>query len=317
MPAKLKFGVRLNIQGEMGASSSGFDFTLEMARVAEDLGFDSVWMPDHLENAHLDRAKPILEHWTTLTAVGALTQRVRLGGHTYNDNFRHPGLTAKMAATVDQITGGRLILAPGSGWFTAEAEAYGIDWPDPGERKARLRESIEVMQALFTRERTSFEGRFFRLQDAYCNPKPVQTPYPPFWVGGEAPQTQEMVEAFGDYWFMYSRRPEQVAKLVAPMHERRRERPLGVALSTVYLSDEGSRDPQRWAEMYAEERKHRFTVPPTVDDVLAANLLGDAGRVHERLAEWAEAGVNYIVIQPMPPMEGMRHFGEKILPAYI
>lgn len=317
MAKRLKFGVRLNIQGEMGASSSGFDFTLEMARVAEALGFDSVWMPDHLENAHLDRARPILEHWTTLTAVGALTERVRLGGHTYNDNLRHPGLTAKMAATVDHITDGRLILAPGSGWFGAEAEAYGIEWLDPDGRKARLRESIQIMQSLFTQERTHFEGEYFRLQDAYCNPKPVQRPYPPFWVGGEAPRTQEMVERFGDCWFMYSRPPEQIAKLVTPMLERRSERPLSVALSTVYLSGGGDHEARRWAEMYAEERRHRFTVPPTPEDVLAGNLVGDPARIHARLAEWAEVGVDYIVIQPMPPMEGMREFGEKVLPAYL
>ena len=313
----MKFGIRLNIQGEMGASSSGFDYALEMARLAEDLGFDSVWLPDHLENAHLDRSRPILEHWTTLTAVGALTRRVRLGGHTYNDNFRHPSVTAKMAATVDQITGGRLILAPGSGWFAAEAVAHGIAWPGPDERKARLRESLEIVQALFTRERTSYRGRYFHLEDAYCNPKPVQTPYPPFWIGGEAPKTQEMVEALGDYWFMYSRPPQQVAALVHPMLARRRERPLGVALSTVYLSGENDREIRQWAEMYAAERKHRFTVPPTTEDVLASNLLGDPVRVKDRLAEWENAGVDYIVIQPMPPMEGTRRFGERILPAYL
>lgn len=317
MVARLRFGARLNIQGEMGASGSGFDFALHMARLAEELGFDSVWLPDHLENAHLDRAKPILEHWTTLTAVGALTERVRLGGHTYNDNLRHPGVTAKMAATVDQITGGRLILAPGSGWFEAEAQAYGIDWLDPDGRKARLRESIQVMQSLFTEERTTFEGKYFRLQDAYCNPKPVQQPYPPFWIGGEAPKTQEMVAQLGDCWFMYSRPPEQVARLVQPMRERRRARPLGVALSTVYLSGGSEHETRRWAEMYAAERQHRFTVPPTVDDVLASNLLGGVEQVHARLAEWAEAGVDYIVIQPMPPLAGLREFGERILPDYL
>ena len=98
MAAKLKFGVRLNIQGEMGAKSSGFDYTLEMARLAESLGFDSVWIPDHVENAHLNREKPILEFWTTLTAIGAVTERVRLGGHAMNNTFRHPGLTRKSLA---------------------------------------------------------------------------------------------------------------------------------------------------------------------------------------------------------------------------
>lgn len=75
----MKFGIRLTVQGEMGATSSGFEYALNMARIAEDLGFDSVWIPDHVENAHLDRSKPILEYWTTITAIGALTKRVRLG----------------------------------------------------------------------------------------------------------------------------------------------------------------------------------------------------------------------------------------------
>lgn len=309
-----KFGVRLNIQGEMGAKASSFEFTLEMARIAEDLGFDSVWFPDHLENAHLDRSKPMLEHWTTLTAIGVLTKRVRLGGHSYNDNLRHPGLTAKMAATVDHITAGRLILAPGSGWFADEAQAYGIDWPNPDLRKARLKESVEIAQSLFTCEQTYFKGDYFTINGAYGNPKPIQSPYPPFWIAGEAPKTQEIVEEFGDYWFMYSRRPDQVAALVKPMLERRPD--LGVALSTVYLSGESDEEVRQWAEMYSAERRHRFTVPPTPEDVLASNLLGDPGRIHERIAEWMQAGVDYFVIQPMPPMEGMRQFGEKILSAY-
>ena len=113
MAAKPKFGLRLNIQGEMGAKSSGFAYTLKMAHVAEDLGFDSVWIPDHVENAHLNRGKPILEFWTTITAIGARTERVRLGGHAMNNTLRHPGLTAKIACTLDEITGGRVILAPG------------------------------------------------------------------------------------------------------------------------------------------------------------------------------------------------------------
>ena len=107
----------------MGAKSAGFDYALEMARMAEDLGFDSVWIPDHVENAHLNREKPILEFWTTLTAIGAATKRVRLGGHSMNNTFRHPGLTAKIVCTLDQITGGRVILAPGSGWFADDQAA--------------------------------------------------------------------------------------------------------------------------------------------------------------------------------------------------
>ena len=158
MAAKPKFGIRLNIQGEMGAKSSGFDYTLELARLAESLGFVSVWIPDHVENAHLDRSKPILEFWTTLTAVGAMTERVRLGGHAMNNSFRHPELTAKIACTLDQITGGGVILAPGSGWFAAESKSYGFNaWSDDGlVRIGRLNESLHVMRGLMTEDLFSF-----------------------------------------------------------------------------------------------------------------------------------------------------------------
>jgi len=318
MGHKIKFGIRLNVQGEMGASSAGFGYALEMARMAEDLGFDSVWIPDHVENAHLDRSKPILEYWTAMTAIGALTQRVRLGGHSYNNTFRHPGLTAKIACTLDEITGGRVILAPGSGWFGAEAKAYGFDfWSDDGlERINKLDESLSIMRGLMTEDAFSFTGKYFQVTDAYCNPKPVQNPYPPIWIAGDSPPTQDLMVTHGDVWFMYSKAPEIVAGLIAGMREKRPDRPFEVAVSAVGLADKGPEETLKWAEMYADERKHRFPLPPTVDDVLGANLIGDEAQVRERIDAWAEAGVDHVVIQPMPPMEGTRFFGEKIIHHY-
>ena len=314
MAAKPKFGIRLNIQGEMGAKSSGFDYTLELARLAESLGFDSVWIPDHVENAHLDRSKPILEFWTTLTAVGAMTERVRLGGHAMNNSFRHPGLTAKIACTPDQITGGRVILAPGSGWFATESKSYGFNaWSDDGlVRIGRLNESLHVMRRLMTEDVFSFEGEHFRLRDAYCNPKPVQKPYPPIWIAGDSPPTQELMAEHGDVWFMYSKAPGEVADLVAGTRKRRKDPPFQVAVSAVGLADKSKDETLNWAQMYADERKHRFPIPPTVDDVLESNLTGDVAQVCERIDAW----VDHVVIQPMPPMEGTRFFGEKIIHRY-
>jgi FMNH2-dependent dimethyl sulfone monooxygenase len=313
--AKIKFGLRLNIQGEMGATSSAFDYTLEMARMAEDLGYDSVWIPDHVENAHLDRSGPVLEFWTAMTALGALTKRVKLGGHSVNNTFRHPGLTAKILCTLDQITGGRVIYAPGSGWFADEARSYGFpQWTDEGlVRIARLDETLHIVRGLMTEAIFSFAGEHFQLKDAYCNPKPVQKPYPPIWIAGDSDPTQQLMADHGDVWFMYSKAPDIVAGLVAGMREKRPGRPFGVAVSAVGLADKGSDETLKWAEMYAEERKHRFPVPPTVDDVLQANLTGDAAAVCERIDRWAEAGVDYVVIQPMPPIEGARFFGERII----
>ena len=247
-----------------------------LAARAEDLGFDSVWIPDHVENAHLNREKPILEFWTTLTAIGAATKRVRLGGHSMNNTFRHPGLMAKLACTLDQITGGRVILAPGSGWFADESKAYGFkEWSDDGlVRIGRLDESLHIIRGLMTEDVFSFEGEYFRLKDAHCNPKPVQKPYPPIWIAGDSPPTQELMVEHGDVWFMYSKAPGVVAGLVARMREKLAHRPFEVAVSAVGLADKGSDETLKWAEMYAEERKHRFPVPPTADDFLAANLTG-------------------------------------------
>ena len=318
MTAKVKFGLRLNIQAEMGAASSAFDYTLEMARMAEDLGYDSIWIPDHVENAHLDRSGPVLEFWTTMTALGALTKRVKLGGHSVNNTFRHPGLTAKILCTLDQITGGRVIYAPGSGWFGAESKSYGFpQWSDEGlVRIARLDETLHIVRGLLTEEVFSFDGEHFQLKDAYCNPKPVQKPYPPIWIAGDSDPTQQLMVDHGDVWFMYSKAPEIVAGLVAGMRAKRPDRPFEVAVSAVGLADKGPDETLKWAEIYAEERKHRFPVPPTVNDVLQANLTGDEAAVCERIDRWAEAGVNYVVIQPMPPIEGTRFFGERIIHRY-
>jgi FMNH2-dependent dimethyl sulfone monooxygenase len=271
-----------------------------------------------VENAHLDRSKPILEFWTTLSAVGAMTERVRLGGHAMNNTFRHPGLTAKIACTLDQITGGRVILAPGSGWFAAESKAYGFNsWSDDGlVRIGRLNESLHVMRGLMTEDVFSFDGEYFQLKDAYCNPKPVQKPYPPIWIAGDSPPTQELMAEHGDVWFMYSKAPAAVADLVAGMRERRKDLPFQVAVSAVGLADKSKDETLQWAQMYANERKHRFPIPPTVDDVLGSNLTGDVAQVCERIDAWVEAGVDHVVIQPMPPMEGTRFFGEKILHRY-
>lgn len=321
MTAKVKFGIRLNVQGEMGATSSGFDYALEMARLAEDLGFDSVWIPDHVENAHLNREKPILEYWTAMTAIGALTKRVRLGGHSVNNTFRHPGLTTKIVCTLDQITGGRVILAPGSGWFAAEAKAYDFkEWSDDGlKRIARLDESLAIYRGLIADESEagfSFDGEFYQLKDAYCYPKPEQKPYPPIWIAGDSPPTQDLMMKHGDVWFMYSKSPDVVRSLVDGMKEKLTDRPFEVAVSAVGLADKGPDETLKWAEMYAKEREHRFPIPPTVDDVMGANLIGDVAQVRDRIDAWIGAGVNHIVFQPMPPMEGTRFFGEKIIHHY-
>ncbi len=149
----------------------------------ERLGFHSVWLNDHLYGVpgpHL----PMLEAWTTLAAVGAITSRVELGTLVSPVGFRNPALLAKMAATLDHISGGRVIVGLGSGWFQMEFEGYGFPFPPLRDRLQQLDEAATIVKRMWTESRPTFQGRHFRVHDVFCDPKPVRTPHPPILIGG-------------------------------------------------------------------------------------------------------------------------------------
>lgn len=160
-----------------------WDELVSRARFAEELGFDGVWVFDHYKPLYGDPGGPCMEGWTVLAALAAATQNIRIGPLVTGVTYRHPSILATQAATVDHISNGRLELAIGAAWFEPEHRELGIDFPPAGERVSRLEEAIEVIRRLLTEDGTSFEGRHFRLDRATYNPKPVQKPHPPLWVG--------------------------------------------------------------------------------------------------------------------------------------
>ena len=170
VPPAPRFGLFL---GQVGQT-----WETQLARVllAEELGFDHVWLVDHLVDTDGDPDKPCLEAWTLLAALAARTERVRLGVLVSSNTFRHPALLLKQAVTVDQVSRGRLTLGVGTGWHEPEHRYYGIPFPPAAERVDRLEEAVLVLDALMTRERTTFGGRFYHLEDAPFVPKPVQRP---------------------------------------------------------------------------------------------------------------------------------------------
>jgi F420-dependent oxidoreductase-like protein len=159
--------------------------TWEEARAAavefERLGFDSVWVCDHLYGVPLPTL-PILEAWSLLAAVAAVTSRVELGTLVTPPFFRNPAVLAKQVATVDQIANGRTIVGLGAGWFASEFEAHGCPFPAVGERLRALAETAEVLRRLWTEERVTFEGRHVTVRDCLSEPKPVRRP--PILIGG-------------------------------------------------------------------------------------------------------------------------------------
>jgi FMNH2-dependent dimethyl sulfone monooxygenase len=313
----MKFGVRLAVQGEMGAKGQGWEYTKQMALEAEALGFDSVWLPDHVINAHMSKRTPMLENWTVLSALGALTTKIKFAGHTFNNSLRNPAVLAKMAATFDIMFNGRLIYSLGSAWFKDETRSYGLPWDDHDCRVARLREALIIAKRMWTETEVTFNGEFYQIDGAYLEPKPVQHPHIPIWVPGDSEATRELTAELGDCWLIYSKPPEVIADWTDEMRRRAGGRHIPTAISTVCLAGLPNADVARWSELYAEERKHRFAVPPTADDVINENLWGNVGQCVGRIREWRDAGVSYIIIQPIPPLEGMRFFAKEIMPIVL
>lgn len=174
--ARVDFGI---VIPQLDAS---WESAREVALDAERLGFGSVWLIDHLLGIP-SATTPILEAWTELSALAAVTSRVRLGVHVLCNSFRNPALLAKMAATLDRISGGRLEFGIGAGWHAAEHSAYGYPFPSPGARLRRLDEALTIIRRLWTEERVTHAGPHYTVNDCVCRPAPLQRPHPPVLVG--------------------------------------------------------------------------------------------------------------------------------------
>jgi F420-dependent oxidoreductase-like protein len=162
----------------------GWDEILERTRYAESAGFDGAWVFDHFKALYADPKGPCFEGWTLLAALAAATDTIRLGALVTGVTYRHPSVLTAEAVTVDHVSNGRLEIGIGAAWFEQEHRELGIDFPRPGERVRRLDEAVQVMKLLMTEDGVSFDGRYYRLRDAAYNPKPMQDPHPPIWIGG-------------------------------------------------------------------------------------------------------------------------------------
>jgi len=212
MTHPLRFGLKL----------SGQDCTIEQLRavwrIADDAGFDHVWDFDHLASIGGDGPdRPIYEGWTLQAAMAEATKRVRIGCLVTGNTYRNPALLAKIAVTVDHLSGGRLEFGIGAAWAEIEHQMYGIDGLD--HRVGRLSESLQIIKSLWTEERTNFEGRYYRMADAIANPKPLQKPHPPIWIGASGATTLRLVARHGDVWNVAGGEPGRVKELTPMLEE--------------------------------------------------------------------------------------------------
>jgi F420-dependent oxidoreductase-like protein len=170
-------------------------------RVGDEAGFDHLWDFDHFAPIVGDVTGPIYEGWMLLAAMAEDTKRVRIGCMVTGNTYRHPAVLAKMAVTVDHLSGGRLEFGIGAGWAEIEHQMLGLEFHTTGGRIRRMKEAVEVCKALWTQPKATYEGRYYQLHEAVAEPKPVQKPHPPIWIGGGGEQlTLRFVAELADAW---------------------------------------------------------------------------------------------------------------------
>jgi alkanesulfonate monooxygenase SsuD/methylene tetrahydromethanopterin reductase-like flavin-dependent oxidoreductase (luciferase family) len=308
--------------------------TMRLARTAETLGYDALWVADHLM---LGKDQAILEGWTVLAALAGATARARLGLIHQANPFRTPSLAAKMAATLDQISGGRFIYFLDCGNRREEYIAYGLPWDDDEEaRIARMVEGLELTLALWTADRPiDFVGHHYQLRGAVCTPPPVQQPHPPIWLGNAHPAMLRACARYAQGWnttpVSLAQLHTRLAALAAACDEAGRpngeiEKSLEVQvligadhaairdqLRHIATLDPATtpRDPDLASYIVAET-----DMPPA--SLRDTTLIGTPAEVHDQLQAYIAAGVTHFMLWFLdaPSDTGMRLFAERILPSY-
>jgi alkanesulfonate monooxygenase SsuD/methylene tetrahydromethanopterin reductase-like flavin-dependent oxidoreductase (luciferase family) len=301
------------------------------------LGYDALWMADHLIHG-VDGG--ILEGWTTLSVLAGRTRRVALGTIHLAHPFRHPALTAKMAATLDALSGGRLIFFYDAGWGRAEIDAYGLPFHETAERVARMDEGLTLIKALWTGEPVDFAGRFYRTQAAICRPTPTQRPRPPIWLGEARDEAYNAaiahhadgwnsvpasVEGFGSKWSTVAAacaaqgreaasltRSLEIQILVAPTRAAVREQ-----LQRIAALPPSARVPVNEAAV-AHLDAAPADAPPLPTAVAERWLIGTPDEVAEQIAAYERAGVDHLMLWfvDFPSLAGLRLFADAVMPRW-
>ncbi len=310
MARPIEFGI------QTGPQHTDYASILDVWQHVEAEGFDHAWTFDHFIPIFSDPNGPCLEGWTTLTALLAQVPRLRGGTLVTGNSYRHPALLANIAATLDQISGGRVEMGIGAGWWEMEYKAYGYDFPPVAERIRALDESVQVMKKLWTETRASFDGRHYTITDALCEPKPVQKPHIPIWIGGAGPQlTLRAVARHAQGWntFLGPRENYQMLLGALEKHCEKVDRdPASIrkSLSASLVIDTDAERMQAKLETVARTRNTTATA------LRERTLIGTPDDVANQVLGLAEQGVDHIILGIRAPYskEDLSIFAREVIP---
>ena len=261
-----------------------FDDVVRIASHAEQSGWDGLWLADHFMPDGDDTSAPWPEAWTTLAAIAATVPRLRLGTLVTGNTYRHPAVLAKMAATVDHVSGGRVVLGLGAGWQENEHRQYGIEFGTIGERLAKLEEACEVIKSLYAEKSANFAGETYQLTGASLEPKPLQSPLPLLIGGGGEKVTLRITAKWADEWNVWGdvetlRHKNRVLDGHCADVGRDPTAIQRSAVALLFLSDD---------EAFVAGMRDRNIGRP--------KIVGNADEVREIVAAYRDAGVDELIV---------------------
>lgn len=308
--SKVRFGVVLRQE------KIDFKPIRETAELCDELGYHSVWFYDHLLGmGSID--SDILEAWTLMSALSTVTSKVKIGTLVLCNSFRPPSLLAKMAATLDNISSGRLEFAIGAGWFEPEYRAYGYPFLNTVTRIEQLREAVKIIRALWTEERATLRGKYYQIEDAYCNPKPVQKPHPAIIIGGSGERyLLRVVAELADEWNCPASNASEYDRKLKVLKNHCQE--LGRDMNEIAISEQTVcviAENKAELEEKLPKAKKRYGF---FGDIEKTGIVGTPDECIERINNKVEKGVSKFTIffsDIMKP-ESLRFFSKEVMSAF-
>jgi dimethylsulfone monooxygenase len=314
-----------------------FEYQRALAQQADRTGWDVTLVAELNLNDIKGPEADCLEAWTTAAALAPLTERLELMA-AVRPNFRLPALVAKEAATIDRISNGRFTLNVVSAWWQAESDEYGGAWVQHDERYARTEEFLAVLKGMWTKEKFSLEGRYYKIKGAHLAPKPVQKPWPTLYAGGESPAAKDLIARECDAYLMHGDPPEALAPKIEDMRARRAKHPelpplrFGVAGYAIVRNNDAEvkKEIARITDVRASARGYasyqdfikgsQLETTVSLEDYSVSNrglrtgLVGTPQHVADQVRALEHIGIDLLLLQSSPQREEMQRFSEDVFP---
>lgn len=329
------FGGWLRNVPDEGMAAS-WEYVRDLTVRAEQIGYDLTLIAELNLNDIKGIEAPALDAWSTAAALAAITSKLELMV-AVRPNFHHPALFAKQAANIDNIAGGRLSLNVVSSWWADEARQYGLQFDQHDDRYARTTEWLAVVDGLWREPRFSFEGRYYRTEEAICAPKPVARPRPTVYAGGESEAAKSMIASLCDAYVMHGDPVDAVRPKIADMRARRAaigRPPLGFGMAAYAIVRDSEAEAKRelhritelrgapppgfanfdqWLSGTQLERELKIQEYSVSNRGLRPNLVGTPEQLRERIEAYADAGLDLLLLQMSPQAEEMERFAAQVI----